>query len=178
MKGSELRPGERVKDVRFTQDTLAVDLLEGRTILVPFVSQASRCFARAATQLADQRRRKRHSLARPGRGSQHGRAPAGRSGRFPAGLCTPLVQIRNRRRHAASATSRIVKTIFRGCPDFPRFPDEHHRAPELAAAITAIPRPVEMSRARPTLSRSGSSHRRGPAQCRVPSSAHAALPTQ
>jgi len=35
MQGSEIRPGERVKDVRFTEDTLAVDLLDGRTIIVP-----------------------------------------------------------------------------------------------------------------------------------------------
>ncbi|MEI9815320.1 MAG: DUF2442 domain-containing protein [Acidobacteriota bacterium] len=28
-------PGERVKDVRFTEDTLAVDLADGRTIIVP-----------------------------------------------------------------------------------------------------------------------------------------------
>jgi Protein of unknown function (DUF2442) len=37
MKGSEVRPGERVKDVRFTEDTLAVDLVDGRTITVPLV---------------------------------------------------------------------------------------------------------------------------------------------
>lgn len=30
-------PGERVKDVRFTDDTLIVDLLDGRTISVPLV---------------------------------------------------------------------------------------------------------------------------------------------
>ena len=35
MKGSELKPGERVKDVTFTDDTLGVDLLDGRTIIVP-----------------------------------------------------------------------------------------------------------------------------------------------
>jgi len=35
MKGSEVRPGEQVKDVRFTEDTMAVDLLDGRTIIVP-----------------------------------------------------------------------------------------------------------------------------------------------
>ena len=35
MQGSEVKPGERVKDVRFTADTLAVDLLDGRTIIVP-----------------------------------------------------------------------------------------------------------------------------------------------
>lgn len=32
---SELKPGERVKDVRFTEDTMSVDLLDGRTIAVP-----------------------------------------------------------------------------------------------------------------------------------------------
>jgi hypothetical protein len=32
---SELRPGEGVKDVRFTDDALIVDLLDGRTISVP-----------------------------------------------------------------------------------------------------------------------------------------------
>lgn len=35
MKGSEIRPGERVKDVRFTEDAIAVDLIDGRTITVP-----------------------------------------------------------------------------------------------------------------------------------------------
>jgi Protein of unknown function (DUF2442) len=37
MPGSEVKPGERVKDVRLTEDTLAVDLLDGRTIIVPLV---------------------------------------------------------------------------------------------------------------------------------------------
>jgi hypothetical protein len=32
---SEPKPGERVKDVRFTEDTMSVDLLDGRTIVVP-----------------------------------------------------------------------------------------------------------------------------------------------
>ena len=35
MNGSEGKAGERVKDVRFTDDTLAVDLVDGRTIVVP-----------------------------------------------------------------------------------------------------------------------------------------------
>lgn len=35
MSTSEIRPGERVKDVRFTEDHLVVDLLDGRTISVP-----------------------------------------------------------------------------------------------------------------------------------------------
>jgi hypothetical protein len=33
----EGRPGERVRDVRFTDDLLTVDLLDGRTISVPVV---------------------------------------------------------------------------------------------------------------------------------------------
>ena len=37
MHGSEIRPGERVKDVHFTDDAMAVDLLDGRTIVVPLV---------------------------------------------------------------------------------------------------------------------------------------------
>ena len=37
MHGSEVRPGERVKGVHFTEDTLAVDLIDGRTIIVPLV---------------------------------------------------------------------------------------------------------------------------------------------
>ena len=32
---SDVKPGERVKDVHFTEDTLSVDLLDGRTITVP-----------------------------------------------------------------------------------------------------------------------------------------------
>lgn len=32
---SEIKPGERVKNVLFTEDTLSVDLIDGRTISVP-----------------------------------------------------------------------------------------------------------------------------------------------
>ena len=35
MHDSEIRPGERVKDVQLTEDTIAVDLVDGRTIVVP-----------------------------------------------------------------------------------------------------------------------------------------------
>jgi hypothetical protein len=35
MKGSDVKPGERVKDVQFTDDTMAVDLIDGRTIVAP-----------------------------------------------------------------------------------------------------------------------------------------------
>ena len=35
MRDSEVKPGERVKDVQFTDDTIAVDLIDGRTIVVP-----------------------------------------------------------------------------------------------------------------------------------------------
>lgn len=35
MNVSQLHPGERVRDVRVTEHTLAVDLLDGRTIIVP-----------------------------------------------------------------------------------------------------------------------------------------------
>jgi hypothetical protein len=37
MQGSEVKPGERVKDVYFTDDTMAVALMDGRTIIVPLV---------------------------------------------------------------------------------------------------------------------------------------------
>lgn len=37
MSVSDVRSGERVKNVRFTADTLGVDLLDGRTIIVPLV---------------------------------------------------------------------------------------------------------------------------------------------
>ena len=35
MSAFHLNPGERVRDVHFTDDTLAVDLSDGRTIIVP-----------------------------------------------------------------------------------------------------------------------------------------------
>jgi len=35
MSISEIKPGERVKDVHFTEDTLSVDMVDGRTITVP-----------------------------------------------------------------------------------------------------------------------------------------------
>ena len=37
MQISEIKPGERVKHVIVTEDTLAVDLIDGRTIVVPLV---------------------------------------------------------------------------------------------------------------------------------------------
>jgi hypothetical protein len=37
MNTSEIKPGERVKDVLFTEDSLSVDLADGRTISVPLV---------------------------------------------------------------------------------------------------------------------------------------------
>jgi len=35
MNGSHPNPGERVRNVQFTEDALAVDLADGRTIIVP-----------------------------------------------------------------------------------------------------------------------------------------------
>ncbi len=35
MSISEIKPGERVKDVQFSEDSLIVDLMDGRTISVP-----------------------------------------------------------------------------------------------------------------------------------------------
>ena len=35
MSSSEPKPGERVRDVRLTEDSLSVDLFDGRTISVP-----------------------------------------------------------------------------------------------------------------------------------------------
>jgi hypothetical protein len=35
MHGSDVKPGERVKNVHLTEDTIAVDLMDGRTIVVP-----------------------------------------------------------------------------------------------------------------------------------------------
>jgi hypothetical protein len=35
MRISQINPGERVKDVHFTEDSLSVDLMDGRTISVP-----------------------------------------------------------------------------------------------------------------------------------------------
>jgi hypothetical protein len=37
MATSDIQPGERVKDVRLTEDLLSVDLIDGRTISVPLV---------------------------------------------------------------------------------------------------------------------------------------------
>ena len=35
MSISDIKPGERIKDVRLAEDTLSVDLMDGRTIIVP-----------------------------------------------------------------------------------------------------------------------------------------------
>ena len=37
MPTTDIRPGERVKDVHLTEDTLSLDLMDGRTITVPLV---------------------------------------------------------------------------------------------------------------------------------------------
>jgi hypothetical protein len=37
MRGSEIKPGQRVKNVGLTEDTLSVDLVDGRTIVAPLV---------------------------------------------------------------------------------------------------------------------------------------------
>jgi hypothetical protein len=37
MSTSELKAGERIRDVRFSEDALSVDLVDGRTITVPLV---------------------------------------------------------------------------------------------------------------------------------------------
>ena len=36
MTGSEISPGERVKNVHLADDTFSVDLVDGRTITVPY----------------------------------------------------------------------------------------------------------------------------------------------
>lgn len=36
MTGSRISPGERVKGVHFSNDTFSVDLVDGRTITVPY----------------------------------------------------------------------------------------------------------------------------------------------
>ncbi|MBC8868689.1 MAG: DUF2442 domain-containing protein [Planctomycetes bacterium] len=36
MAGSEIKPGERVKDVHFGEDSFSVDLIDGRTLSVPY----------------------------------------------------------------------------------------------------------------------------------------------
>jgi hypothetical protein len=45
MSTSEIKPGERVKNVSFTEDALSVDLIDGRTIYsaVGLVSQVAPC---------------------------------------------------------------------------------------------------------------------------------------
>ena len=45
MRDSEIKPGERVKDVHVTDDALSVDLIDGRTIIVPLVWYPRLCEA-------------------------------------------------------------------------------------------------------------------------------------
>ena len=58
MQDSKIKPGERVKNVQFTEDTMAVDLIDGRTIVVPLV-----WYPRLLDATADQRRNWRISSA-------------------------------------------------------------------------------------------------------------------
>lgn len=52
MVSSDVKPGERVKDVHFTEDTLSVDLFDGRTITVP-LAWYPRLLHATAEQLAN-----------------------------------------------------------------------------------------------------------------------------
>lgn len=45
MRDSDIKPGERVKDVHVTADTLSVDLIDGRTIIVPLAWYPRLCEA-------------------------------------------------------------------------------------------------------------------------------------
>ena len=47
MNSQDIKPGERVKDVHFTEDTLSVDLIDGRTITVPLAWYPRLLHARA-----------------------------------------------------------------------------------------------------------------------------------
>ena len=51
MHGSDVRPGERVKNVHFTEDTIAVDLIDGRTIVVPLAWYSTLLEARPEQRL-------------------------------------------------------------------------------------------------------------------------------
>ena len=51
MSTSEIKPGERVKDVQFTEVTLRVDLIDGRTITLPLA-----CYLRLLHATAQQRK--------------------------------------------------------------------------------------------------------------------------
>jgi hypothetical protein len=51
MHVSEVKPGERVKGVHFTEDRLAVDLVDGRTIIVPLAWYPRLLEATAAQRL-------------------------------------------------------------------------------------------------------------------------------
>ena len=51
MHASEIRPGERVKDVHVTEDILSVDLVDGRTIVVPLAWYPRLLDATAAQRL-------------------------------------------------------------------------------------------------------------------------------
>ena len=58
MKGLEVKPGERVKSARCTDDTLEVDLIDGRTIIVPLA-----WYPRLLAATPEQRQRFRISAA-------------------------------------------------------------------------------------------------------------------
>ena len=63
---SEIKPGEGVKNEHFTEDTLSVDLVDGRTYnfsATRLVSSTVACYIETASKLADLRRRLWHPLA-------------------------------------------------------------------------------------------------------------------
>lgn len=47
----DVSPGERVKNVRCTKDTLRVDLVDGRTIIVPLAGIPGCCMLRPRSEI-------------------------------------------------------------------------------------------------------------------------------
>jgi hypothetical protein len=78
MSTSEPKSGERVRDVRVTDDSISVDLFDGRNNGPPgVVSSAATCYAAGAGELAHCWSRVRNSLAGPRRRSHHPGSLAG-----------------------------------------------------------------------------------------------------
>jgi hypothetical protein len=63
MNTPDIKPGERVKDVHFTEDNLSVDLIDGRTITVPLAWYPRLLHATPQQELASMRWWIRHPLA-------------------------------------------------------------------------------------------------------------------
>ena len=130
-----LSADERVRDVRVSEDTLTVDLMDGRTISVPLVwyPRLLSGHVEATVELEGVRRWLRHSLARPRRRSRRGGfiAWCAGTGRFCTSPNKPLQA--TAKSASSSPANQVLQRTAAVQFGFPQYPVA---AAELTCSLT------------------------------------------